>query len=147
MSDNATNATTSSHATTPPEKPYNEMEFEEFLKAIGHGNIKNWSILAETLGVSRITLLRWKNHPLAQNALNTAVSEAMAAMQTVGKDDWRMHREVMKILGVKDKSTLEHEVGESVTEVLDKLETNYEAIGQQASRQMVATESPVQDKG
>lgn len=144
-SDNVAKVATSNSSLTPPEKPYNEMEFEEFLKAIGNGNIKNWSILAETLNVSRNTLIRWKNHPLAQNALNTAVSEAMAAMQTVGKDDWRMHREVMKILGVKDKSTLEHEVGESVTEVLDKLETDYENLGRKAKGQMVAAESPIQD--
>jgi hypothetical protein len=146
-SDNVTNETVSNENIAPPTTPYNSMEFEEFLKAIGHGNIKNWSVLAEALGVSRLTLLRWRNHPLAQNALNTAISEAMANMQTVGKDDWRMHREVMKIMGVKDKSTLEHEIGESVTEVLDKLETDYEAIGSKAREQMVAAQSPVQDKG
>ena len=128
-------------------KPYKEMEFEEFLKAIGNANIKNWSVLAEALGVDRNTLIAWRQHPLAQEALSTAIQESLKEMQESGKADWRMWREKAKILGVKDKSTLEHEVSEETREVLDKLErTDYGKLGQQITEQGVETNPPVQDK-
>lgn len=133
-----------------PENPYNVAEFEEFLKAIGNANIKNWSILAEALGVSRATITRWKQHPLAQQAINTAINESMEGMEKAGKDDWRMHREKMKILGVKDRQTLEHEAGENISELLDTLQTDYgklaERARQQVDGQVVANEPPVQNQ-
>lgn len=128
-------------------RPYKEMEFEEFLTSIGEGKIKNWTVLAEALGVDRDTLLKWRQHPKAQAALNNAINESMNQMELVGKDDWRMWRERSKILGVKDKSTLEHEVGEGVTELLDSLgRTDYDGLGSQAEGQMVADDPPIQNQ-
>lgn len=147
MSDKTKEANEAENTIVPPERPYNDMAFEEFLKAIGHGNIRNWSVLAEALNVSRSTILRWKKHPLAQDAINTAVSEAMKGMVESGKDDWRMHRELLKIFGVRDVTTLEHEAGESVTELLDKIDSGYDELGRKAKKQVLANDESVQDQG
>ena len=55
---NATNTTKTSGANSIPEKPYMEMQFEEFLTLIGEANLLNWSIMAEALGVDRSTVTR-----------------------------------------------------------------------------------------
>lgn len=133
------NATNESRGNPIPENPYNVVEFEEFLKQIGNANIKNWSILAEALGVSRATVVRWKQHPLAQQAINQAINESMEGMEKAGKDDWRMYREKAKMLGVKDRQTLEHEVGEGVTELLDSLQTDYGKLAEKAKEQVNET--------
>lgn len=137
----------SSNSPNSPEKPYNEMAFDEFLKQIGNANIESWTILAEALGVDRKTIYLWRQHPLAQQAINTAIQKSLAEMEKSGANDWRMWREKAKILGVKDKTTLEHELGEGVAEILNELETDYDKLGQQAKGQMVAPNTPLQDKG
>lgn len=130
-----------------PENPYNDVAFEEFIKAIGEAQIDNWSAIAEALGVSRKTITRWKKHPMAQSAISKGISKALDKMEKAGEADWRMWRERAKILGVKDVTTLEHEVGEGVTELLDGLErTDYDKLGREAKKQVVADNPPVQDK-
>lgn len=141
---------TSNTSKEPPDDPYNVEGFEEFLKAIGESNIENWSILAEALGVDRTTIIRWKKHPLARQAIKAGIAKAIEGMEKSGKDDWKMHREKAKMLGVKDRQTLEHEVGEGVTELLDSLQTDYgkfaENAGQSPDGQVVANEPLVQNQ-
>lgn len=128
--------------------PYAEVAFETFLKEIGNVNLPNWTILAEALGVHRNTINRWKKHPQAQAAISAAIEQNIREMELAGKGDWRMYREKLKMLGVKEAVTLEHEAGESVKSILDKLEhTDYDKLGQTARGQMVAANPPIQDKG
>ncbi len=135
---NVTNVTTD---------PYLDVEFEVFLKEIGNANLPNWTILAEALGITRQTISRWRQHPMAKQAINAAIEENLREMSIAGKGDWKMHREKLKMLGVKDKTTLEHELGEGVADALDKLErTDYGKLGQQAKGQVVAPNTPLQDK-
>lgn len=118
-------------------EPYKEIEFDAFLKEIGNANIQNWSILAEVLGVNRETIVRWKRHPLAQAAISNAIEENLRKMEVVGVNDWRMYREKLKMLGVKDKSTLKHETGDNISEVLDKLErTDYTEFTRKVQAQL-----------
>lgn len=117
-----------------PQNPYNEAEFEEFIKNIGNANIATWSIFAEALGVNRRTITRWKKHPLAREAIAKAVSSAIYNMEKAGAKDWRMWREKLKMLGVKDRQNLEHKLEPtSITNILDSLEVDrYEEVGKQA---------------
>src|SRR3990167_10928292 len=87
---NVSNVKTS---TDPPNDPYLKIEFEQFLKNIGNAKLKNWTIYAKVLGVSRQTIERWKQHPLAQAAIMEAISENIEAMENEGKGDWKMRRE------------------------------------------------------
>lgn len=119
-------------------EPYKEIEFETFLKEIGNANIQNWSILAEALGVNRETIVRWKKHPLAQSAISNAIEESLRKMEQTGSNDWRMYREKLKMLGVKDKSTLEHAAGDDIPELLSILErTDYSKL----AKEIVKTQS------
>lgn len=106
--DNADNAGIVPSA-RPPTTPYNSIEFDIFLKEIGNSNLQNWSILAQGLGVSDDTITRWKNHPLAKQALSAAIEQNLKKMEEAGSNDWKMFREKLKMFGIKDKTTLEHE--------------------------------------
>lgn len=133
-----------------PQDPYSSTEFEEFLKLIGENNIRNWSIMAEALGVGRMTIIRWKKHPRAIAALRAAIATSIAGMERAGDEDWKMHREKAKMLGVKDKQTIEHEIDENVEDILDRLETNYARLSTEARQaldgQVVANEPPLQNQ-
>lgn len=78
-------------------------EFEAFLKIIKRGRVENWSVIAEALGVREATISEWKQHPLAQKAITEGVERCIAEMERAGKDDWKMWRDKLKMLGVKDK--------------------------------------------
>jgi len=140
MSDKATNVP------NVPQSPYEDMAFNEFIKQIGNANLPNWSIVAEALGVSRKTIYRWRQTPEGQAALSNAIEENLREMEVDGKGDWRMRREKLKMLGVRDVTTLEHEAGESVTDLLDRIESNYGELGRKAKGQVVADNAPLQDK-
>lgn len=123
-----------------PQNPYNEIEFEEFLKNIGNSNISTWSILADVLEVDRKTITRWKKHPLAREAIVKAINYSVIQMERAGKKDWRMWREKLKMLGVKDRQTIEQDIDEnSISSLLDTLErTNYEEFGKQVQHALKA---------
>lgn len=80
-----------------------QVEFEAFLEIIRKAKVKNWSIIAEALGVREATITEWKRQPLAQQAITEGVEHCLIEMERVGKDDWRMWREKLKMLGVRDK--------------------------------------------
>ena len=123
--------------------PYKEMEFETFLREIGNVNIANWSIMAEALGVSVRTIDRWREHPLAKAAIANALQENIAAMKKAGEGDWKMHREMIKLLGIKDKTVIEHK---NLDEVLDDLEEeNINDVASKAQKQMVAADPSIQN--
>lgn len=130
-----------------PVDPYKEMEFDIFLKQIGNANLPNWSILAEALGVGRHTIKRWREHPLAKQAISSAIEENIRRMSEVGDSDWRMHREKLKMLGVEDKTTTKHEVGESVGDLINTIDkTDYGNVATEARKQVVAANPPVQNQ-
>lgn len=80
-----------------------QAEFEAFLKIIKRGKVENWSVIAEALGVREATISEWKQHPLAQQAIIEGIERCITEMERAGKDDWRMWRDKLKMLGVKDK--------------------------------------------
>jgi len=78
-------------------------EFEAFLKIIKKGRVENWSVIAEALGVREATISEWKQRPLAQKAITEGIERCMSEMERAGKNDWKMWRDKLKMLGVKDK--------------------------------------------
>lgn len=139
--------------TEPPKDPYLKMEFDVFLEAYSNIKQHNWSLIAQGLGVSRRTIDRWKKHPKAQKMHAEALQETIKAMEDAGSDDWKMHREKLAMLGINNRQTIEHEVGESITDVLNGLESDYDELANQArqalagetSKQVVENDTPVQD--
>ncbi len=80
-----------------------QAEFEAFLEVIKKGRVENWSVIAEALGVREATISEWKQHPLAQKAITEGIERCITEMEKAGKGDWRMWRDKLKMLGVKDK--------------------------------------------
>lgn len=78
-------------------------EFEAFLRIIKKGKIQNWFVVAEALGVREATISEWKKHPLAKEAIAQGILRCLDNMEKVSKNDWKMWREKLKILGVRDK--------------------------------------------
>lgn len=81
--------------------PYKEMEFEAFLEVIDKDRISSWKSLAEALGVTQDTIIRWKKHPEARKALNEGIHRCLKEMERSGKHDWRMWRERAELYGLK----------------------------------------------
>lgn len=86
-----------------------QAEFEAFLQIIKKGRIENWSVIAEALGVREATISEWKQHPLAQKPITEGIERCITEMERAGKDDWRMWRGKLKMLGVKDKDQQQSE--------------------------------------
>lgn len=123
-----------------PDSPYSEEEFEEFIKIVGNRGLKNWSIVAEALGVSRKTISRWKRHPRAQRSISKAIQTNIKGMEMAGKNDWRMYREKLKMLGVSDRQEFQHKIQEDskIEAILDSLETDYEDLAEKARLALIS---------
>lgn len=111
-----------------PEAPYKETQFEGFLALIGLSGIKYWKQIAETLGVSRKTIERWRQHPLAVQAIIMEVSKSIEQMDRAGKNDWRMYREKLAMLGLARKSKYEIEPkSEELGDLINSMDREFEA--------------------
>lgn len=78
-------------------------EFDAFLETVRTGKVENWCVVAEALCVRAATISEWKKHPLAQEAIAQGIQRCLEKMEQVGGGDWRMWREKLKILGVRDR--------------------------------------------
>lgn len=94
-----------------PETPYKEAEFEAFIASIGEDGLGSWGIIAQAIGVDPDTIRRWKKHPRAKKAIQDALKESIEGMTRAGADDWRMHREKAKMLGVEDTQNIDIKSG------------------------------------
>ena len=135
------------NGTSETSSPYYDAPFEEFVKSIGDVKVGEWQIYAKVLGVSRTTIWRWKQHPMAKAAISQAIGKSMAAMESTGASDWKMHREKLKMLGIEDESKikLETSVGEVISEI-DKQNQN-DDVARKAKLKVVEAKQPVQNTG
>lgn len=132
-----------------------EITFSEFLQLLENRPVNSaWVAIATALGVSRVTLRKWRQMPEAKEAIARGIRNSIDKMVETGADDWRMWREHLKILGVKEETTTKHEIGEGVTEMLDalelgsgKLKEDYAELGQKASEQILENDPLVQNQG
>lgn len=106
-----------------PNVPYKEEEFEAFLKSITLSQQSYWYEIAQSLGIDRKTIYRWKQHPKAKELINKELEEALAKMKETGNKDWRMWRERTKILGLPEKTELDiTSLGEPITKTDEQLD-------------------------
>jgi len=78
-------------------------EFKAFLKILELEKIESWENTATALGVHRKTIEIWRRLPEAQKAKAKGIENALKQMERAGVDDWKMWREKLKILGIKDE--------------------------------------------
>lgn len=89
-------------------------EFEAFLKILELRKIESWESVAEALGVHRNTIEKWRQHPLAQKARAKGIENALEQMEASGQEDWKMWREKLRLLGVKEETPRETTVNVGV---------------------------------
>ena len=75
-------------------------EFLAFLDSIRGSTVAHWIQIAETLGVNKDTINRWKKYPEAKEAIRKGIKRAMNGMKRAGKGDWRMWESKLKMLGI-----------------------------------------------
>lgn len=77
-------------------------EYSQFLEMVREKKPENAIIYAQALGIDRRTLVHWLSQPELREALLNTLDELVQGMKEAGKKDWRMHRELMNILGIKE---------------------------------------------
>lgn len=78
-------------------------QFETFLKIIAKGAVSHWVDIAKILGVDKDTITEWKKHPLAKQVIAEGISHALREMEKAGRGDWRMWREKLSMLGLREE--------------------------------------------
>jgi hypothetical protein len=90
-------------------KPHRkDEEFEEFIKILegdeseqgGNTVVAHWREIAESLGINKDTITKWKDDPRAIEARKKGIREALFKMQYAGAKDWKMWESKLKMLGV-----------------------------------------------
>lgn len=79
-------------------------KFLDLLKELGDVEqteltVHSWAGVAETLGVSQTTIFKWLQSKEARFHLAKGIHYGLERMTETGKDDWRMWREYLKMIG------------------------------------------------
>ena len=86
---------------------YKKWEFNNFLNFVKERKPGRAIIYAKALGIDRRTLLKWMEHKELREAMVESLDELVEGMQRSGSKDWRMYRELMKMLGVTDEQNID----------------------------------------
>ncbi len=86
---------------------YKKWEFNNFLTFVKERKPGRAIIYAKALGIDRRTLLKWMEHKELRDAMVESLDELVEGMQRSGSKDWRMYRELMKMLGVTDEQNID----------------------------------------
>ena len=85
---------------------YKKWEFKQFLTLLEGKELGRALIYAKALGIDRRTMQKWMEQPEVSKPLIDALDKLLDDMRIAGKSDWRMHREMIKILGLDDGDTI-----------------------------------------
>lgn len=86
-------------------------EYKNFLEFVRKRKVNRAVIYAKALGIDRRTLVHWMSQPELREALTESIDDLVDGMQTAGKKDWKMHRELLKMLGVDDETKIDVTTG------------------------------------
>ena len=82
-------------------------EYAKFLEFVKKGKVQRAIIYAKALQIDRKTFVHWLSQPELMNAMQESIDQLVDGMQRAGKDDWRMYREMLKLIGVDDESKID----------------------------------------
>ena len=82
-------------------------EYNNFLEFVKARKVNRAIIYAKALGIDRRTLQHWMNQPELREALVESIDELVEGMKIAGAKDWKMHREMLKMLGVDDETKID----------------------------------------
>lgn len=83
-------------------------EYGNFLEFVKKGEIGHALIYAKALKIKRETLVHWMSQPELREALIAEIHNLTQGMKQAGKDDWRMYREMLKMLGINEE--IDHDI-------------------------------------
>jgi hypothetical protein len=101
-------------------QPYKDKEFKAFIQAIDDGQVGHWVEIARALNVSDETILKWKQLPEAQAAIQRGIDHALKCMQQAGSRDWKMWEAKLKMLGLNPASKLDINLNDPRKKILEK---------------------------
>lgn len=78
-------------------------EYKNFLTYVKKGHVSRAMIYAKALKIDRRTLVHWMSQKELREAMLGAIDKLIDGMQNAGREDWRMWREMLKMLGVNDE--------------------------------------------
>lgn len=82
-------------------------EYGQFLDFVKKGKVGRAVIYAKALKIDRKTLVHWLSQPELREAMIASIDELVEGMQRAGKNDWRMYRELLKMIGVDDEQIID----------------------------------------
>lgn len=82
-------------------------EYKNFLEYVKKGDVAHAMVYAKALKIERKTLVHWMSQPELREALQKRIDKVVKRMETAGKDDWRMWRELLKMIGVDDEQVID----------------------------------------
>jgi len=77
-------------------------EYKNFLEFVKKRKVQRAVIYAQALGIDRRTFVHWLSQPEMREAMVEAIDELVDGMQRAGSKDWRMYRELMDVMGIKE---------------------------------------------
>lgn len=86
---------------------YKKWEFKQFLELIKGNDIVEAVLYAKLIGIDNRTLEKWYQQPEMKVALLGALRVIASEMRESGGKDWKMWRELLKLLGIKDENKLD----------------------------------------
>ena len=75
-------------------------QFDAFIDKLEQGTAAHWSDIAAALGIGNDTIIEWRKHPRAQEAIRKGIEYALSQMEQSGRKDWRMWSDKLRMLGV-----------------------------------------------
>lgn len=105
-------------------------EYKNFLEFVQKRKVQRAVIYAQALGIDRRTFVHWLSQPELREAMVTAIDELVEGMQKAGAKDWRMYRELLDIMGVKEIKGLDLTTGG------DKLPNPYSELSVEELRKL-----------
>lgn len=91
----------------PKEITRYKWEYGNFLDYVKKGKVDRAVIYAKALQIDRRTLVHWLSQPELREAMQHSIDSLIDGMQRAGKNDWRMYRELLKIMGIDDVQSID----------------------------------------
>ena len=82
-------------------------EYNNFLEYVKKRKVSRAVIYAKALQIDRRTMVHWLSQPELREAMTDAIDELVEGMQRAGKNDWRMYRELMEIMGIEKEQKID----------------------------------------
>lgn len=86
-------------------------EYKNFLEFVKKGKISRAVIYAKALKIDRRTYTHWLQQDELRDELVKQIDTIVDSMEKAGSKDWKMHRELLNMLGVDNEKSIDLTTG------------------------------------